>query len=51
MRRLCEAGSRVRLLPMPGVGHAFAAKHSAHAAVDWMADRFEGWPPPDDCAR
>jgi len=49
--RLCAAGSRVSLMLMPGVGHGAAAMKSTLAAVDWMADRFAGDPPPNDCPR
>jgi acetyl esterase/lipase len=49
VRRLCAAGSRVTLDEMPGVGHGFAAMHSARAAVDWIADRFASRPVPNDC--
>jgi len=49
MKSLCSAGSKVRMLMMPGVRHGFAATRSADAAVDWMADRFAGREPPDDC--
>jgi acetyl esterase/lipase len=51
MRRLCEAGSKVRLLLMPTVGHPTAGRDSADAAAAWMADRFEGKSAPDDCSR
>jgi acetyl esterase/lipase len=50
VRRLCAAGSRVRMVEMPGVGHGFAAMRSARDAVAWMADRFAGRQPPDDCS-
>ena len=33
MRRLCQAGSRVRMVLLPGVGDGFAARDSASAAV------------------
>jgi acetyl esterase/lipase len=49
--RLCAAGSRVSLMLMPGVGLGAAAMKSTLAAVDWMADRFAGDPPPNDCPR
>lgn len=49
MRRLCAAGSTVRFVLMPGVGHGFIARDSAPAAVDWMADRFAGMHAPNDC--
>jgi acetyl esterase/lipase len=49
VRRLCAAGSKVTLRVMPGVGHGLAAMRSARAAVDWIADRFDGRPVPDNC--
>jgi pimeloyl-ACP methyl ester carboxylesterase len=49
--RLCGAGSKVRMLSLPNIGHGRAAQASTVAAVDWMADRFAGAPPPDDCTR
>src|SRR6201996_4181773 len=49
MKRLCAAGSRVRMLEMPDVKHGFAGAKSADAAVAWMADRFAGTPAPSDC--
>lgn len=47
--RLCAAGSKVRALGMPGVGHGFAGFDSASATVAWIADRMAGRPAPDDC--
>jgi acetyl esterase/lipase len=47
--RLCKAGSKVKLLLMPGVSHGFIGYDSADAAADWMAGRFQGHTPPDDC--
>lgn len=47
---LCRRNEKVRMLDMPGVGHMTAAKVSANAAVEWMAARFAGAAPPDDCA-
>jgi acetyl esterase/lipase len=49
VQALCKNGSRVRVVMMPDVGHGAAAMRSANAAVGWMADRFAGSPPPDDC--
>jgi acetyl esterase/lipase len=49
MDKLCQAGSRVRMLVMPNVSHGFAGKDSAAEAVAWMADRFAGRPAPSDC--
>jgi acetyl esterase/lipase len=51
MARLCSSGSKVRLFLMPGVGHGFAGRDSAGAAVDWIADRFAGYAAPDDCGK
>ncbi len=50
MAELCKAGSAVRFDSMPGVGHAFAGRDSAAAAIDWITDRFKGITPPNDCA-
>jgi acetyl esterase/lipase len=47
--RLCKAGNPVRIVLRDKVGHAFIARDSAAAAVEWMAARFAGKPPPNDC--
>jgi acetyl esterase/lipase len=49
MNRLCRAGSSVRMVFLPNVNHAFIARDSAGAAVNWMADRFNELHPPNDC--
>jgi alpha-beta hydrolase superfamily lysophospholipase len=49
MKRLCESGSKVRMLVMPDVSHGMAGHDSADAAVAWIADRFAGRPAPSDC--
>ena len=49
MQRQCEAGSKVVMKWVPGVGHGFVAADSADAAVSWMMDRFAGVPAPSDC--
>jgi acetyl esterase/lipase len=49
MKRLCAAGSAVRMLELPGVSHGLAGAKSADAAVAWIADRFAGRPAPSDC--
>jgi pimeloyl-ACP methyl ester carboxylesterase len=51
MDKLCKAGSKVRMVMLPGIGHARAAQASTMAAVNWMTDRFAGKTPPDDCVR
>jgi pimeloyl-ACP methyl ester carboxylesterase len=48
---LCSAGSKVRTVTLPNIGHGRAAQASTLAAVDWMTDRFAGKSPPDDCGR
>jgi acetyl esterase/lipase len=48
---LCSAGSKVRMVDLPDIGHGRAAQASALAAVEWMTDRFDGKSPPDDCGR
>lgn len=51
VKRQCIAGSAVQVVMEPGKGHAFIARDTAPAAVQWMADRFAGLPPPNDCAQ
>ena len=50
MTNLCRAGSKVRMMLLPGVGHLSVGRDSADAAVQWMADRFANISPPSDCA-
>jgi fermentation-respiration switch protein FrsA (DUF1100 family) len=47
--KICKAGSKVKVLSLSNIGHARAAQASTMAAVNWMGDRFEDKPPPDDC--
>ncbi|HUN96289.1 MAG TPA: alpha/beta fold hydrolase [Bradyrhizobium sp.] len=49
MGKLCTAGSKVRMLMMPNIGHGRAAQASTMQAVNWIADRFAGEAPPNDC--
>jgi acetyl esterase/lipase len=49
--KLCKAGSKLRLLWMPNIGHGRAAQASTQAVLAWTADRFAGAPAPDDCER
>jgi dipeptidyl aminopeptidase/acylaminoacyl peptidase len=51
MQRLCEAGSKVAMMWVPGVGHGFVARDSADQAVAWMMDRFAGQAAPSDCGK
>ena len=48
---LCRRGSKVRMDILQGIGHAFIARDAARDAVAWMASRFAGGSPPDDCGR
>ncbi len=50
VRRLCAQGTPVRFLVVEGEAHIRIAFATADDAVEWMADRFAGKPPPDDCA-
>jgi acetyl esterase/lipase len=49
MRQLCDAGSSVQLVMVPGVGHGFIGRDSADRAVAWMSDRFANARAPSDC--
>src|ERR1700761_3691300 len=42
MGKLCNAGSKVKLMILPNVGHGRAAQASTMAAVNWTTDRFAG---------
>jgi pimeloyl-ACP methyl ester carboxylesterase len=48
---LCGAGSKVRILLMPNIGHGRAAQVSTRAMLDWTSDRFAGNAAPNDCSR
>jgi pimeloyl-ACP methyl ester carboxylesterase len=48
--KLCKAGSKVRMLSMPNIGHGRAAQASTQDMLGWTSDRFAGKPAPDDCA-
>ena len=48
---LCRAGSKVRMLSMPNIGHGRAAQASTQAMLDWTSGRFAGKTAPDDCSR
>jgi acetyl esterase/lipase len=50
MRQLCDAGSSVQLVMVPGVSHGFIARDSASRSVAWMSDRFAAARAPTDCA-
>jgi len=51
MNKLCNAGSKVKLMILPDIGHGRAAQASTATAVSWMTDRFAGGAAPDDCVR
>jgi alpha-beta hydrolase superfamily lysophospholipase len=50
MKKLCLAGSRVRMMLMPNIGHDRAAQASTATVVRWIDDRFAGETPPNDCS-
>jgi len=46
---LCQRGTRVSFIKLPGVSHSFVARDSAPAALAWMTGRFHGATAPSDC--
>jgi pimeloyl-ACP methyl ester carboxylesterase len=48
--RLCAAGSAVKMMSIAGDGHAFIARNSAGAAVEWMRERFDAMAAPNNCS-
>lgn len=48
---LCQQNSPVRFTLVQGVGHAFIARDTAREAVAWIASRFDGATPPNDCGK
>jgi pimeloyl-ACP methyl ester carboxylesterase len=51
MNKLCAAGSTVKMITLPTIGHARAAQASAVAAAGWLTDRFAAKAAPNDCSR
>jgi acetyl esterase/lipase len=49
MQQQCQAGGKVTMMWVPGIGHGLVASRSANAAVGWMMDRFAGRSAPNDC--
>ncbi|WP_295559302.1 alpha/beta fold hydrolase [uncultured Hyphomicrobium sp.] len=47
---LCRGGARVKVRMMQGVGHMWAGRDSADAAVQWLGERFRGSAAPSDCS-
>jgi pimeloyl-ACP methyl ester carboxylesterase len=50
MKQLCQAGSKVKLVMLPDIGHGRAAQASTMDVVRWISDRFAGDAAPSDCA-
>lgn len=50
MSKLCTAGSKVKMVILPNIGHGRAAQASTEAVIRWTADRFAGAAVPNDCA-
>jgi pimeloyl-ACP methyl ester carboxylesterase len=49
MQKLCQTGSKVKMMWLPNIGHGRAAQASTVAVVDWITARFVGKAPPNDC--
>jgi dipeptidyl aminopeptidase/acylaminoacyl peptidase len=50
MKKLCLAGSRVKMMALPNIGHGRAAQESTMAVVRWISDRFAGGAAPSECS-
>ena len=48
-RKICRNGRALRWIDLPGGDHAHSARDSASATLDWIAARFAGERPPNDC--
>lgn len=48
-RKACLRGVKVRWVDLPGKDHATTASQSAVATLQWIDERFDGAPAPDDC--
>ncbi|MCX5495019.1 alpha/beta fold hydrolase [Kaistia dalseonensis] len=46
---LCSRRRAVRFIMIPGANHEAMGKAATRQAVAWIADRFNGLPPPSDC--
>lgn len=51
VRRMCAAGTVVRLEEFPGKTHTKLPKAAHRSAMAWIGDRFAGRPAPDTCHR
>lgn len=49
VRRMCAAGTVVRLEEFPGKTHTKLPKAAQGSAMEWIGDRFAGRPAPDTC--
>ena len=51
IRRFCAAGTSTKVTWIPGAGHdeVAALQRPAGAAIDWLADRFDGKTASNDC--
>lgn len=48
-RSLCRSGQALRWIELPGGDHAHSARDSSGATLDWIAARFAGERPPNEC--
>ncbi|MEI9900617.1 MAG: lipase family protein [Hyphomicrobium sp.] len=49
MAKLCAAGSKVTMHPLPGIGHLSVAKDGAPAFVEWLGNVAAGRPVANNC--
>ena len=47
----CRRGTAVRWIDIPGGDHGNSARDSAADTLAWIAARFDGAPPPNDCRK
>jgi pimeloyl-ACP methyl ester carboxylesterase len=50
MSKLCKAGSKVKMMILPNIGHGRAAQASTMEVVNWTTGRFADEAPPSDCS-
>ncbi len=50
VKQVCASGGVVRYYEIEDSSHIEVARDTAREAIAWIANRFEGKPPPNDCA-
>jgi hypothetical protein len=46
----CRLGGQIEHVEIPDAGHADVSPETEHTVRSWIADRFDGLPPPSNCA-